>query len=563
MLRTARLFFYSVRYTKPQQLIYRVLLLTKRKLLERLATAKFKSDTAIATDNTTTLRHALPAPLFSPRSHLVIDYVTTTRVRFLNTERDITLPLQWRPKDLQIGTRLWLLNLHYMEFLEGLDDSKCAAYILDWIHHNLPYEKGYWLDNWNSFSLSIRIVVWMQQIAAREFTAINSSQQQLVLRSLVAQTRFLRSNIELDIGGNHILKNIKALLWAGRFFEGPEADSWREYGVELLAAQLDEQILNDGMHYELSPAYHAQVFADLLECYSVLDPSKIRNTLHQNLNKMAQNLVDLTHPDGKCSLFNDGGLNMAYSTDECIAVYAQLIGEKVEPRQQMSYPDAGYFGLRMSDEFFLADFGPLGPDYLPAHGHGDMFSFEWSIGKTRVVIDPGVFEYNSGLLRSLSRSTTMHNTVSIDDADQSEFWKAFRVGRRARIIDRNVQWDNQSLFISGTHNGYSRLLGKPLHRRTFNIMPGDIKIDDEIINGNGQNATARLMLHPDWRIESSSSHHVICRCNDLLIKIHSSGEMKSDLVQCFLDFGCSEPTIQLTISFGKIPLRGKIELTRL
>ena len=87
----------------------------------------------------------------------------------------------------------------------------------------------------------------------------------------MAQMNFLKSNLELDIGGNHLVKNIKALLWASQFFEGPEADRWRELGLKLLRKAIEEQVTPDGAHFELSPAYHVQVFADLLECYSVLD----------------------------------------------------------------------------------------------------------------------------------------------------------------------------------------------------------------------------------------------------------------------------------------------------
>ena len=34
---------------------------------------------------------------------------------------------------------------------------------------------------------------------------------------------------------------------------------------QLLASELDEQVLADGMHYERSPAYHCQVLADLID----------------------------------------------------------------------------------------------------------------------------------------------------------------------------------------------------------------------------------------------------------------------------------------------------------
>ncbi len=42
-------------------------------------------------------------------------------------------------------------------------------------------------------------------------------------------------------------------------------------GESLLKAQLRQQFLSDGVHFELSPAYHCQVFADLVECAVVAE----------------------------------------------------------------------------------------------------------------------------------------------------------------------------------------------------------------------------------------------------------------------------------------------------
>ena len=64
----------------------------------------------------------------------------------------------WHPEEMK-KVLDYGLNLHYMEFIESLDSEKCYLCIKDWIDSNRPYKKGYWLDDWNSYSLSIRIVV--------------------------------------------------------------------------------------------------------------------------------------------------------------------------------------------------------------------------------------------------------------------------------------------------------------------------------------------------------------------------------------------------------------------
>src|SRR3712207_9084942 len=44
----------------------------------------------------------------------------------------------------------------------------------------------------------------------------------------ISQAIFLSGNLEEDIGGNHLIKNIKALLWSSRFLQCRDAAAWRE-----------------------------------------------------------------------------------------------------------------------------------------------------------------------------------------------------------------------------------------------------------------------------------------------------------------------------------------------
>ena len=75
--------------------------------------------------------------------------------------------MNWQPAQMEVGTRVEKLNLHYMEYLEAVDGASFEALVTDWIDRNPPYRTGYWLDCWNSYALSIRTVVWLQQYARR------------------------------------------------------------------------------------------------------------------------------------------------------------------------------------------------------------------------------------------------------------------------------------------------------------------------------------------------------------------------------------------------------------
>ncbi len=165
-------------------------------------------------------------------------------------------------------------------------------------------------------------------------------------------------------------------------------------------------------------------------------------------------------------------------------------------------PEAGYYGFRDQEgTYIICDAAPVGPDYIPGHGHADMFSFELSLNGHRVIVDGGVYDYELGQMRDYCRSTKAHNTVEIDGRDQCEMWGAFRVARRGR--PRNTKWipSKSGFQLSGWHDGYKRLKGKPVHHREFNWhKTGRLKVRDKITASCPQTIVSRIHLHPNCKI---------------------------------------------------------------
>lgn len=550
----------TVRHIPLRQLSRRLYLKGRRTWRVRHAD-RYRDRLASPSFPVSALRRPLPQPLFPDRSALAREEDTTCSLTFLN--ESWTFPLgafDWRPTDLQYGTRLWLLNLHYMEFLEGLADKTFTTVVDDWIAHVPPYQSKYWLDAWNSFALSTRCVVWLQQYARRRERLPDAFGERM-LTSVVRQLRFLTEHLETDIGGNHLIRNIKAFLWGGRVWGSDEATEWQDFGKQLLSQELDTQVLGDGMHYERSPAYHVQVFADLLECYSVLEEGLLKERLADRLSDMAQVTAHLTHPDGRISLFNDGGLEMARDPETCLQVWEELSGENVHPSETFALSDAGYYGLRRENEYVLVDVGKVAPDELPGHGHGDLFSFEWTIDAQRVVVDAGVYEYNPGQRRAYSRSTQAHNTVTVDGEDQCEFWNAFRMGRRARVTRENYQKTETGFRLTGRHDGYRHLAGRPVHERTFEVEPGDIRVEDEVTGGEGQRVEARLLLHPECSVEVATEDIKISS-GDIDAALETNAAVSLRDATWFPNFGVEHTCKQIILRYGAAPCSGGFRLVR-
>jgi uncharacterized heparinase superfamily protein len=504
-----------------------------------------------------------PFPVFAPRKgKFTPDEKASDRfaLSFLNKSKTFRYPLDWHPKEFETGTRLWKLNLHYMEFLEEVDDEWFCRFIKDWIKQNPPYREGYWFDAWNSFALSIRTVIWMQQIALRKGQLETEFLQQTA-ESIWKQLDFLENNLENDIKGNHLVKNIKALLWGSAFFdENENTVRWRKIGEKLLKSIIKHQILPDGMHYERSPAYHCQVLADLLECYSLLESSSLKSELDTCLKKMGEALANLTHPDGKISLFNDGGLSMSYKPGEIQEKLKALTGAGASPSREIKLQHAGYYGLQLSDLYFLYDAGKIGPDELPAHGHGDIFSFELSLGSQRIFVDKGVYEYSKGYHRTASRSTLSHNTVNLVHLDQCEFYDSFRVGRRANVSIKSYESNPESIRIVASHDGYQRLRGKPVHCRTIDLQKESLIVEDEISGGEGLRTEARLLLHPDVMTEKSSDGSVVLRAGDRKLVLYADHQTGIRTTVWYPDFGVALPTKQIIVYLGTAPCQSRFQI---
>lgn len=492
-----------------------------------------------------------------PRIGLVENQAKTWNLSQLGDRYSLQPPIDWQLREAQGHTHLQRLALHYHEFLESIPGELGRDIILDWIDNNPAWRPSYWLDSWNCYAVSIRCVCWMQWYAEHH-RLLNDQQRHKVLSSLAEQISFLSCNLETDICGNHLIKNIRCLLWASAFFDGPTARKWSAIGNRLLAEQLPVQLLADGVHFELSPAYHCQVFVDLLECAGILSGND-RDRLMHLLTPAAQAISDLTHPDGFISLFSDGGMEMVYSPAECLLAWAKLGGKSIEAKQAIRLSNAGYFGARFKGSYFLADCGAICADALPAHGHADMLAFEWDVNGKRVIVDASVAEYESGEKRRWGRSTVAHNTVTVGDRNQAEMFGSFRTGRRSCASVDHYHFENGRLQLGGHYNvnlGPHRFA----HWRNFDVSDGQLSISDRLQGNMPGAVVSRLLLHHLCSLEIHDEHHAEITIEGTRIQLSSTRRLTARQVHWSPNFGQWISTWQIEIDYGELPCEGKLEL---
>ena len=458
-------------------------------------------------------------------------WLTPTRARLLNIEREFTDGVDWRPSDV---SRLWTYTLSYFQDLpqcaargdarpggEGrvgpLSAGQAASLVDSWIDANPPGTP----DTWDPYPISIRVVNWIKWILLLESDGAVSAGRGVgslagapgpglpgdhVLASLAAQLRLLERRLEFDIAANHLMANAVALAIGGLFFGGEEGDRWANTGFALLFRELEEQVCDDGGHYERSPMYHAVVLEQILDALNMWAafPGGVpatwrdrRARLESVVLSMLDWLAAMTHPDGGASFFNDATLGAAATCDDLLD-YAERLGLAPERRGFKGVHwlgDTDFFRITSEDgrTVVLFDAGAPEPAYQPGHAHSEALSFELSRDGRRLFVNSGVSTYEPGPERLRQRGTAAHNTVRIDEEEQSEIWASHRCGRRADILHAGRREGR----AFAAHDGYAFLPGKPQHNREIIVTDGSVEIIDSITDEGEHLLEWFLHVHPD------------------------------------------------------------------
>lgn len=452
--------------------------------------------------------------------------------------------------------KLWRYNLHYFDDLNAEGAAQRGewhqALIARWIAGNPPGSGS----GWEPYPTSLRIVNWIKWALSGNALSPEATQ------SLAVQARWLSRRLEYHLLGNHLFANAKALVFAGCFFDGPEAEKWLAHGMRILAREVPEQILPDGGQFELSPMYHALALEDMLDLVNVTRAAALSPRWRAQaedwaggIEGMRDWLSAMCHPDGEISFFNDAAIGIAPSPAE-LEHYAVRLGfapsvETVAGCTRLD--DSGYVRLEGSGAVALLDVARIGPDYLPGHAHADTLSFELSVAGRRAIVNSGTSVYGTGPERLRQRGTAAHNTVVVGGEDSSEVWSGFRVARRAWPRDLAVKNEGDGFVVTCAHDGYRRLAGRPVHRRSWRFDAGGLAVSDRIEGGYSE-AEAVFHFHPDLSPSIDREERSGALSSDEGVVLRwwvRRGEARIEPSAWHPEFGVSLPTRRLVVTLSQ------------
>jgi hypothetical protein len=310
---------------------------------------------------------------------------------------------------------------------------------------------------------------------------------------------------------------------------------WRKLGEDVLFAEIESQILPDGVYFEQSTWYQRYTvdfyshFVMLRSLYDETDFEAGTAKLEDRLQKSFDFLMQITLPDGKTPIIgdDDGGRMLPLTSGEpddlrgSLAVGAAIFdrgdlrkvagsstedlfwlmgpdairayktAERSEPEPvSRSFSDGGYFAMRDgwsdTDNYLLVDCGDVG-SLAGGHGHADALSIEAALHGKTLFVDSGTYTYHeSRELRDYFRSTAAHNTLVVDGLSSSTPGSTFGWKTRAKAACRTWISEARFDFFEGSHAGYERLASPGTHTRSILFLKSDYWIMRDVFETAGE-----------------------------------------------------------------------------
>jgi hypothetical protein len=439
---------------------------------------------------------------------------------------------------------IWELNRHQHFFTLGaaywLSKDEVFAntfiqHLESWMKQNPPGIGVNWMS---SLEVSFRAMSWIWAFQFfRDSKYFTAEIFEKALKFLHVHGRHLEKYLSTYYSPNtHLTGEALGLYYLGTqfpFFK--RAEHWRQLGEEILFAELDRQILSDGVYFEQSTWYQRYTIDFYLQflILKTLNGEGSKNSLQEKLALKTQQMLDfmmyLTRPDGTTPIIgdDDGGRALPHSSSKSndfravlatgAAVFGRgdykfVTGQATEEMlwllgfeglksfetlrefrpefNSKAFQTGGYYVMRdgwdSTDNFLLIDGGNMG-GLSGGHSHADNLSIEVVAGGRTILVDPGTYTYHeSKELRDYFRSTSAHNTLTINDISSSEPGGTFNWKTTAN--SKVSSWISQDRFdfFEGSHDGYQRLDDPATHTRSILFLKNDYWIMRDLVETLGE-----------------------------------------------------------------------------
>ena len=394
----------------------------------------------------------------------------------------------------------WLASLHGFTWLRDLravatdaSRTRARALVTQWLKrhsaiNDLP---------WRADVLGRRTHAWL---GSAEFL-LNGAEAEFRDRffvGLALQVRHLARTVRQGPDGAPRFSAIKGLVAAATSL--PDGERRLQTAMRALEAEIGRQVFADGGHVERSPSAHLTALADLIDIRACLTNGShsVPDALQQAIDRMAPMLRAYRHGDGALALFNDSTEETSWLIDLVLA-QADARG-----RAHANAPHAGFRRIQAGRSLALLDVGA--PSRIGRSTHAGTLSFEFSVGKERMIVNCGAWRGGDDSWKLALRATAAHSTLTINDKNSSKLLPDGTIGAGPDEVDVTREDQDGAVWIDARHDGFVDTFGLIHRRRIYIAADGSDVRGEDLLQRQGQGTTVgrefavRFHLHPDVQV---------------------------------------------------------------
>jgi hypothetical protein len=495
------------------------------------------------------------------------------KFNFRNIEKHtFSNTIDWNFSPNQNVTWMWDLNRHFYfitlakafyftsnkKYIQKLTDLWCH-----WIDKNKP---GYSKNWFNPFEVAARLNNWIWCFHLLLYSdEINTLMIRKIITSLYDHADYLFSNLELNWPNNHLILEVKALLEFSIIF--PEIDNKKKFfdrAYKIFEDQVKRQILNDGCHSELNSMYHLIVAGELYEIFLLAEKNniKFRYLTESSIINIKEFSRSLVREDGSIPLIGDSAIDDNYIRFGIIKNQKKGLNYWISDKKAFKSNHKIYNDSNLSLKCFhqsgfafikerttnrnvhiIFDFGDFTKNPVTDHAHCDALSFELWANGNKLIIDPGVFfdNENKNYWYQFFRSTKAHNTLMVDDFEQTQLWQNSSVLSTANINLLKTYVNKQQIGIEAICRPYrSKKEKKIFHKRRFEYNSYKGILISDTVEGTGKH-NLKWFFHFAPGIRITNSFGLLRAFNDNSKELFSICCEKNDGPQLQISKGRNRP----------------------
>jgi hypothetical protein len=240
--------------------------------------------------------------------------------------------------------------------------------------------------------------------------------------------------------------------------------------------ELNNQFLDDGMHYEISPGYHKLMLLDILDYVQLCKDknSLVRDYLVRQLPKYLSAMAFFNNQSSSLPQFNDN-LPDSFPVVVDILHYAEELGFSFVKKSTKLHA-SGFYSLMANELQLFLKAGPVGARNQLGHAHSDNLSFELFDSEGWVCGNLPTLTYSSGPNRDITRAESGSSAPQLSRFFQAEHWGVFRVAKCSSDTEVAFSSLSSAHTVITAQHGYVNHNDTQLVERRFSSIGDSLEI---------------------------------------------------------------------------------------